>query len=165
MSQRFVSMTVVNASTNTIIGTAGIRVETAVVRSDHDDYWYWQPQGSPGAVKCPKNCKASTVVACLVITDISVEYKNALAAQIACARGAQNDADASDMDWPQAQSGKASRYAYFEIPVTYPAGNGRLNLATGAGLQIGASRVRTRAGPKEAREKRRHAGLPAPLTC
>jgi hypothetical protein len=101
MSQREITMTVVNASSKTIDGTAwhasgsgtgrilspnpalpvnlpSFGVTDAVapndieVRSDHDDYWFWQPTGAAGPVECAKNCKAATVGVCLVITDIQL---------------------------------------------------------------------------------------------
>jgi hypothetical protein len=97
MSQRTISMTVVNASSKTIKGTAyhwsgdgsghissptpALAVNLSpfgtvddasndiLVRSGHDDYWFWSPTGSDNPVECAKNCKASTVGVCLIVTD------------------------------------------------------------------------------------------------
>jgi hypothetical protein len=105
-------MTVVNASSNLIIGAAwhtsgdgGNEIlspdpalvvtlvpfgttdaasrDDIVVRNDHDDYWYWEPKDVP-PTKCRKNCKASTIGACLVITDdllVVVTSDNGVATQ------------------------------------------------------------------------------------
>jgi hypothetical protein len=99
MSKRMVSMSVVNASSTTINGTAwhasgsgsgrivspvlqvslpsfgttdDVSKDDIPVRNDHDDYWFWQPTGAAGPVECAKNCKAATVGACLVVTDIQL---------------------------------------------------------------------------------------------
>jgi len=112
MSQRTINMTVVNASSNTITGTAyhwsgdgsnhipsptpALPVNLPpfgtgndysgeiLVRSDHDDYWFWQPQGAAGPVMCQKNCKGSTVGVCLIINDnllVVVTSDNGVATQ------------------------------------------------------------------------------------
>ena len=114
MSKRNISMTVVNASSRSINGTAWhtsgdggdnipspepalavVNLESfgttdaasrddIVVRNDHDDYWYWEPTDAPGATRCRKNCKASTIGACLVITDdllVVVTSDNGVATQ------------------------------------------------------------------------------------
>ncbi len=98
MAQRTGQMLVVNASSQSITGTAWHRSgdgSNAIsspqpplqvnlpsfaannlpysnqiqIRSDHDDYWLWQPQNSTKQYQVKQNLKASSVGACLVITD------------------------------------------------------------------------------------------------
>jgi hypothetical protein len=94
MAQTTATMTVVNASSNDIIGSAfhwsgdgsdhiasptpalavslipsGMSTTATVqVRSNHDDYWFWQPQSSSNPVRLQQNLDGSPN-ACLLITD------------------------------------------------------------------------------------------------
>jgi len=113
MSQRTISMTVVNASGSPINGTAyhwsgdgsnhiaspspalavnlapfgptdAVASNDIEVRSNHDDYWFWQPQNADGPIRCRKNCDGGTVGVCLVVTDtelVVVTSNNGVATQ------------------------------------------------------------------------------------